>query len=68
MVILPLHYVPSLAQDGVFSERNVRRWCAEQGLVMDFCPDSQLEVEVANGIAEVGFKHSQQMNSRLYSS
>ncbi len=38
-----------------FSERNVRRWCAEQGLVMDFCPDSQLEVEVANGIAEVGF-------------
>ena len=38
-----------------FSERNVRRWCAEQGLVRDFCPDSQLEVEVAEGILEVGF-------------
>ncbi len=36
-----------------FSERNVRRWCAERGLVRDFCPDSQLAVEVAQGIAEV---------------
>lgn len=36
-----------------FSERNVRRWCAERGLVRDFCPNSQLAVEVAQGIAEV---------------
>ena len=38
-----------------FSERNVRRWCAKQGLVRDFCPDSQLEVEIAESITEVGF-------------
>ena len=41
-----------------FSERNVRRWCADQGLVRDFCPDSQLEVEVAEGIHKVGFRFS----------
>ena len=35
-----------------FSDRNVRRWCAEQGLVREFCPDSQLEVAVAEGINE----------------
>ncbi|KAA8590524.1 hypothetical protein FQN60_014458 [Etheostoma spectabile] len=35
-----------------FSGRSVRRWCAEQGLVRDFCPDSQLEVEIADSIAE----------------
>lgn len=39
-----------------FSERSVRRWCAEQGLVRrNFCPDGQLEVEIAEGIAEVSF-------------
>ncbi|KAK0139801.1 hypothetical protein N1851_023290 [Merluccius polli] len=38
-----------------FSERNVRRWCAEQGLVnKDLCPESHLEAVVAQGIVEVG--------------
>lgn len=37
-----------------FSERNVRRWCTEQGLgAKDFCPDRQLESEVAKAIEEV---------------
>ncbi|CAL8270603.1 unnamed protein product [Arctogadus glacialis] len=44
-----------------FSERNVRRWCAEQGLVRDFCPDSQLEVEVAEGILETGSSFGRKM-------
>ncbi|CAL8375253.1 unnamed protein product [Gadus morhua 'NCC'] len=44
-----------------FSERNVRRWCAEQGLVRDFCPDSQLEVEVAEGILETGLSFGRKM-------
>ena len=52
--ISPLRYAPSLELHRGFP-RNVRRWCAEQGLVRDFCPDSQLEVEVAEGILEVGF-------------
>ena len=37
-----------------FSDRNVRRWCAQQGLVRDYCSDSQLELAVAEGINEVG--------------
>lgn len=51
MVILLLHYVPSLAQHGVFP----REMCGDGVLKRDFCTDSQLEVEVADGIAEVGF-------------
>lgn len=37
-----------------FSPRNVRRWCLEQGLLREFCPDSRLEAEVFQGISEVG--------------
>ena len=38
-----------------FSERNVSRWCSEQGLgVKDFCPDRRLEGEVVKAIEEVG--------------
>lgn len=38
-----------------FSERNVRRWCSEQGLgAKDFCPDSRLECKVGKAIEEVG--------------
>ncbi|XP_030607636.1 uncharacterized protein LOC115795729 isoform X2 [Archocentrus centrarchus] len=44
-----------------FSERNVRRWCAEQGLLTQFCSDSQLEVEVAEGIAETGSSFGRKM-------
>ena len=29
------------------------RWCARQGLVRDYCSDSQLELAVAEGINEV---------------
>ncbi|XP_060759597.1 uncharacterized protein LOC132886813 [Neoarius graeffei] len=45
-----------------FSERNVRRWCKEQGLgAKDFCPDRQLESEVAKAIEETGSYYGRKM-------
>ncbi|XP_030287100.1 uncharacterized protein LOC115590006 [Sparus aurata] len=45
-----------------FSERNVSRWCSEQGLgVKDFCPDRRLEGEVAKAIEETGPSYGRKM-------
>uniref|UniRef100_A0A1A8QU98 Si:ch211-227p7.1 n=2 Tax=Nothobranchius rachovii TaxID=451742 RepID=A0A1A8QU98_9TELE len=44
-----------------FSERNVRRWCAEQGLVEEFCPDNRLEIEIAQSISETGSSFGRKM-------
>lgn len=54
MVILLLHYVLTLNRHRVFL-KGMRRWYAEHGLVRDFCSDGQLELEFAEGIANVEF-------------